>query len=57
MQNNETNIKLFFRNFCDFLLDNDNKLKEQRIKLNALFCFTDSYGYFKFLDKNKKKLY
>ena len=54
MQNNETNIKLFFRNFCDFLLDNDNKLKEQRIKLNALFCFTDSYGYFKFLDKNKK---
>ena len=54
MQNNETNIKLFLRNFCDFLLDNDNKLKEQRIKLNALFCFTDSYGYFKFLDKNKK---
>ena len=51
---NESNIKIFFRNFCDCLLENDNKLKEERIKLNSLFCFSNSYGYFNYLDKNKK---
>ena len=54
MQYNENNIKIFFRNFCDCFLENDNKIKRQRIKLNALFCFSDSSGYFKYLDKNKK---
>jgi hypothetical protein len=54
---NESNIKIFFRNFCDCLLENNNKLKEERIKLNSLFCFSNSYGYFNYLDKNKKKLY
>jgi len=51
---NESNIKIFFRNFCDCLLENDNKLKEERIKLNSLFCFSNSYGFFNYLDKNKK---
>ena len=37
---NESNIKIFFRNFYDCLLENDNKLKEERIKLNSLFCFS-----------------
>ena len=54
MQYNETNMKIFFRNFCDCLLENDDKIRQERIKLNALFCFSDSYGYFKYLDKNKK---
>ena len=55
MQNyNESNIKIFFRNFCDCLLENENKLKEGRIKLNSRFCFSNSFGYFNFLDKNKK---
>ena len=54
MKYNESNIKIFFRNFCDFILENDIKINLERIKLNALFCFSDSYGYFKYLDKNKK---
>ena len=54
MQYNEINIKIFFRSLCDCILENDNKIKQQRIKLNALFCFSDSSGYFKYLDKNKK---
>lgn len=54
MSYNENNIKIFLRSFCDCLLENDIKIKQQRIKLNAHFCFPDSYGYFKYLDKNKK---
>ena len=53
MQYNEINIKIFFRSLCDCILENDNKIKQQRIKLNALF-FSDLSGYFKYLDKNKK---
>ena len=54
MQYNENNIKIFFRSFCDCLLENENKIRKERIKLNSLFCFSDSFGYFKYLDKNKK---
>ena len=54
MKYNESSIKIFFQNFYDFILENDIKTNLERIKLNALFCFSDSYGYFKYLDKNKK---
>ena len=54
MKYNENNIKIFFRNFCDSLLNQENKIKEQRIRLSSLLCFSDSFGYFKYLDKNKK---
>jgi hypothetical protein len=54
MQYYENNIKIFFRSFCDCVLENDNKIRQQRMKLNALYCFSDSCGYFKYLDKNKK---
>ena len=54
MKYNENNIKIFFRNFSDSLLSNENKEKQQRIRLSTLLCFSDSYGYFKYLDKNKK---
>ena len=54
MQYNESNIKIFFQNFCNFILEYNTKINLERIKLNALFCFSDSYGYFKYLDKNKK---
>ena len=54
MEYNENNIKLFFRNFCDCILENENKLIIQRSKLHSLYCFKDSFGYFLYLDKNKK---
>ena len=54
MQYYENNIKIFFRSFCNCVLENDNKIRQQRMKLNALYCFSDSCGYFKYLDKNKK---
>ena len=54
MNYNENNIKIFLRSFCNCILENEEKIKQQRIKLNALFCFSDSYGYFKYLDKNQK---
>ena len=54
MQYYENNIKIFFRSFCDCVLENDNKISQQRMKLNVLYCFSDSSGYFKYLDKNKK---
>ena len=54
MQYYENNIKIFFRSFCDFVLENDNKISQQRMKLNVLYCYSDSSGYFKYLDKNKK---
>ena len=54
MEYNENSLKIFFRNFCDSILDNENKLIIQRNKLHLLYCFSDSYGYFKYLDKNQK---
>ena len=54
MEYNQNSIKVFFRNFCDSILDNENKLIIQRAKLQSLYCFSDSYGYFKYLDKNQK---
>ena len=54
MQYYENNIKIFFRSFCDCILENDNKISQQRMKLNVLYCYSDSSGYFKYLDKNKK---
>lgn len=54
MQSNEYGIKAFFRNFSDCLIENENKILSQRFKLYKLYCFTDSFGYFKYLDKNRK---
>ena len=54
MEYNENSIKIFFRNFCDCMLENENKLITQRSKLLSFYCFSDSYGYFKYLDKNQK---
>ena len=54
MEYNENSIKVFFRNLCDSILDNENKIIIQRSKLYSLYCFPDSYGYFKYLDKNQK---
>ena len=55
MEYNENSIKIFFRNFCDCILENENKIMNQRSKLYSFYCFPDSYGYFKYLDKNQKK--
>jgi Ca2+-binding EF-hand superfamily protein len=54
MEYNEKSIKIFFRNFADCLLENENKIIIQRSKLHTLYCFPDSFGYFKYLDKNQK---
>ena len=54
MEYNENSIKVFFRNLCDSILENENKIITQRTKLYSLYCFPDSYGYFKYLDKNQK---
>ena len=54
MEYNENSIKIFFRNFCDCILENENKIMIQRSKLHSFYCFSDSYGYFKYLDKNQK---
>ena len=54
MEYNENSIKIFFRNFVDCLLENENKIIVQRNKLHTLYCFPDSFGYFKYLDKNQK---
>ena len=54
MEYNENRIKIFFRNFVDCLLENENKIIVQRNKLHTLYCFPDSFGYFKYLDKNQK---
>lgn len=54
MEYNENSIKVFFRNLCDSILENENKIITQRSKLYSLYCFLDSYGYFKYLDKSQK---
>ena len=54
MEYNENSIKIFFRNLCECLLENENKIKAQRTKLHSFYCFKDNYGYFKYLDKNHK---
>ena len=54
MEFNENSIKIFFRNLCDCILENENKIKVQRAKLYSFYCFKDNYGYFKYLDKNQK---
>ena len=54
MEYNENSIKIFFRNLCECILENENKIKAQRTKLHSFYCFKDNYGYFKYLDKNHK---
>ena len=54
MEYNENSIKVFFQNFANCLLENENNIIIQRTKLHSLYCFKDSYGYFKYLDKNQK---
>ena len=54
MEYNENSIKIFFRNLCECLLENEKKIKAQRTKLHSFYCFKDNYGYFKYLDKNHK---
>ena len=54
MEYNENSIKIFFRNLCECILENENKIKAQRAKLYSFYCFKDNYGYFKYLDKNHK---
>lgn len=54
MEYNENSIKIFFRNLCECILENENKIKAQRTKLYSFYCFKDNYGYFKYLDKNHK---
>ena len=54
MEYNENTIKVFFQNFSNCILDNENNIIKQRRKLHTFYFFKDSYGYFKYIDKNQK---
>ena len=54
MEYNENSIKIFLRNFSECILENENKIITQRSKLHTFYCFPNTFGYFKYLDKNQK---
>lgn len=54
MKNDNDNIKMYLRNFFSCIIEENNKITTQRNTLNSIYCFPDSFGYFKYLDKNKK---
>ena len=57
MQNkmeNEDKVKSFLINFFSCIIQYEKKLIVQRSILQQLFCFDNPFGYFLYLDKNKK---
>jgi len=51
---NEDKIKGFLINFFSFIVQYEKKLIVQKANMQQLFCFNNPFGYFLYLDKNRK---
>ena len=52
MENN--NCKNLIVNLLKSTIETEKTIQIQRNKVNQLYCFNSNFGYFKYIDKNKK---